>query len=68
MNNNTFNIFGVTEVDEGLEFDWIWGGDDFELLSELAKIHSKLCFGRVAIKNFEGRIMAAFENGVEINE
>lgn len=63
MNSNTFNVFGVTESDDGLEFDWIWGGDNFELLEDLAKLHSKMSYGRVVIKNNDGRIKAAFEDG-----
>lgn len=68
MNGNTFNVFGVTESDDGLEFDWIWGGDDIYLLEDLAKIHSKLAFGRVVIKNTEGRIMYTFEDGEALDE
>lgn len=68
MNTNTFNVFGVTESDDGLEFDWIWGGDDITLLEELAKLHSKMSYGRVVIKNNEGRILEAFESGEEFND
>lgn len=66
MNNNDFNVFGVTEVEDGLEYDWIWGGDNYELLEDLAKLHSKMQYGRIVIKNNEGRVTGVFEDGEEV--
>jgi hypothetical protein len=68
MNYNEYNIFGVTDTDQDeLEFDWIWGGDNLELLSELAAVHSKITYGRIVIRDSDRRNVKVFEAGKEFN-
>jgi hypothetical protein len=59
-----YSVYGIVEVDDKIQYDWVWGIDDevtLDSLKELARNNSQTLYGRTILVDGNFDVLFRYE-------